>query len=173
MAAMSIYDKNSWQSSSSEPRELWGWILVYSIVNSRSTKFVQMMIIGWPLTFFVARSNLHFYRFVVWVGVGGELKNHFFQYIFMTNSWNLQCVTKVRWNQNFAPWGLFALTSVLYTGFKPWNLQTSSSLKPLDRFSPDFTWGLLSKGCWHFKICSNGSASLNKMAAMPIYGKNT
>ena len=34
-----------------------------------------------------------------------------------------------------------------------------------------FHMGLSAKGM--LKLCSNGSASLNKMAAMPIYGKNT
>ena len=37
--------------SSPELRKLWGWILEYSIGDSKSTKFVQMMILGWPLTF--------------------------------------------------------------------------------------------------------------------------
>ena len=31
--------------------KLCGWILVYSIGDSRSTKFIQMMIQGWPLIF--------------------------------------------------------------------------------------------------------------------------
>ena len=30
-----------------EPRKLWGWILIYSIMDSRSTKFAQMMTLGW------------------------------------------------------------------------------------------------------------------------------
>ena len=47
-----------------------------------------------------------------------------------------------------------------------------SSLKPLHQFSPDFTWGLLSKECL-LTICSDGSAPLNKMAAMPIFGEKT
>ena len=34
------------------PRKLWGWILVYSIGDARSTKFIQIMILGWPLTFY-------------------------------------------------------------------------------------------------------------------------
>ena len=43
----------------------------------------------------------------------------------------------------------------------------SSSLKPLEQFLLDFTWDLLEK---ILKICSNGSAPLNKIAAMYIYG---
>ena len=39
------------KKSSPEPRKLWSWILVYSIGDSRSTKFVQVMVVGWPLTF--------------------------------------------------------------------------------------------------------------------------
>ena len=32
-------------------KKVWGWILVYSIRDPRSTKFVQMMILGWSFTF--------------------------------------------------------------------------------------------------------------------------
>ena len=35
----------------SRPKKDWGWILVYSIGVSRSTTFVQLMVVGWPLTF--------------------------------------------------------------------------------------------------------------------------
>ena len=41
--------------------------------------------------------------------------------------------------------------------------------KKFDQFSQDITLGLLS----NVYICSNRSALLNKMAAMPIYGENT
>ena len=44
MATMRIYGKNL--KSSPEPRKLWGRILVHSIMDSRSTKFVQMMTLG-------------------------------------------------------------------------------------------------------------------------------
>ena len=37
--------------SSPEPRKLWGWILVYIIRNPRSVKFVQKIVVGWPLSF--------------------------------------------------------------------------------------------------------------------------
>ena len=37
--------------SSPEPSKLWGWILVYSIGDARSTDFVQMQFPGLPLTF--------------------------------------------------------------------------------------------------------------------------
>ena len=51
MATMPIYGKNTHKFSSPEPRKLLGWILVHGIRDSRSTKFVQMMIVGWSLTF--------------------------------------------------------------------------------------------------------------------------
>ena len=50
------------------------------------------------------------------------------------------------YNQNFVPWGLSALAPGLYTCIKLCNLYMSSSLKLLEQFSPDFTWGLLPKG---------------------------
>ena len=52
LATMPIYGKNTWKSSSPEPRKLQGWILVYSIMDLRSTKFVQMITLCWPLIFF-------------------------------------------------------------------------------------------------------------------------
>ena len=53
--------------------------------------------------------------------------------------------------------------------YKLWHLLTFS-LNPLEQFQQDFTLGgLLSKGCWQY--VQNGSAPLNKMAAIPIYGK--
>ena len=39
------------KSASPELRKLWVWILVYSIGDSMSTKFVEMTILGWLLTF--------------------------------------------------------------------------------------------------------------------------
>ena len=50
MAAMPIYGKNTKIPSSPESRKLWGWILIYSIGDTWSTDFVQMMVVGWLLT---------------------------------------------------------------------------------------------------------------------------
>ena len=46
MASMPTYGKHS----SPKSRKLWAKSFVYSIGDSWSTKFVQMMIVGWPLT---------------------------------------------------------------------------------------------------------------------------
>ena len=48
MAAMLIYGKNFKKSSSLEPKGRWPWKLVCSIGYSSTTKFVQMMPLGWP-----------------------------------------------------------------------------------------------------------------------------
>ena len=69
---------------------------------------------------------------------------------------------------NFCPLGLSALAPGLYTYKESCNLTTSSNLKRLKQFSrlhiePSVKGVLL--------ICSNGSASLKNMAAMPIFGK--
>ena len=48
MAAMPIYGKNLKKSSSSEPKGQWPWNLVCSIGCSSTTKFIQMMTLGWP-----------------------------------------------------------------------------------------------------------------------------
>ena len=48
MASMPIYGKNLKKSSSPEPKGLWPWNLVCSIGYSSTTKFFQMMTLGWP-----------------------------------------------------------------------------------------------------------------------------
>ena len=48
MAAMPIYGKNVKNSSSLEPKGRWPWKFVGSIGHSSTTKFVQMMNLGWP-----------------------------------------------------------------------------------------------------------------------------
>ena len=48
MAGMPIYGKNLKKISSPEPKGLWPWNLVYSIGCSSTTKFVQMLTLGWP-----------------------------------------------------------------------------------------------------------------------------
>ena len=47
MAAMPIYGKNLKKSSSSEPKGIWPWNVVCSIGFSSTTKFVQIMTLGW------------------------------------------------------------------------------------------------------------------------------
>ena len=48
MADMPINGKNSLNSSSAEPEGWWPWDLVCNIWDVGPTKFVQMMILGWP-----------------------------------------------------------------------------------------------------------------------------
>ena len=48
MAAMPIYGKNIKKSYSLEPNGRWPWNLVCCIGCSSTTKFVQMMTLGWP-----------------------------------------------------------------------------------------------------------------------------
>ena len=51
MAPSLIYGKKNIQKPpSSEPRDWWFWNLIYSICSS-TTKFVQMMTLGWPWPF--------------------------------------------------------------------------------------------------------------------------
>ena len=47
MATMPIYGKNI-KKSSPEPKGRWPWNLVCSIGYSGTTKYVQMMTLGWP-----------------------------------------------------------------------------------------------------------------------------
>ena len=74
------------------------------------------------------------------------------------------------YNQNFVPWGLCALVPGLKTCIKLCNFEMSSSLKPLAIFTR-FNMGPSVERI--LTISSYGSTPLNKMAAMPICGKNT
>ena len=48
MAAMPIYGKNLKKSSSLEPKGRWPWNIVCIIRCPSTTKFAQMMTLGWP-----------------------------------------------------------------------------------------------------------------------------
>ena len=48
LTAMSIYGQNLSKSSSQEPKSRRPWKFVCSIGRSSTTKFVQIMILGWP-----------------------------------------------------------------------------------------------------------------------------
>ena len=76
--------------SSPEPRKLWGIILVYSIVDWRSTKIVQIMVEGWSLTILQQGqicAPMYLY--------GENVKKSFSQNVLNTNGWNLQCMIKL------------------------------------------------------------------------------
>ena len=51
MAPICPYTVKTLKSPSPEPRKLWGWILIYCIGDSRSTRFIQRMILCWQLAF--------------------------------------------------------------------------------------------------------------------------
>ena len=79
------------KSSSQEPRKFWGWMLIYSIGDSRSTKFVQMMVIGWSLIFLQPdHICAPIYLF------GENVEKIFSQYVLKTKSWNLQSLFVLR-----------------------------------------------------------------------------
>ena len=48
MAAILIYGKNLKKSSYPEPIDQWPWNLVCNIVYGSTTKFIQIMTLGWP-----------------------------------------------------------------------------------------------------------------------------
>ena len=137
-----------------------GWILIFSIKDSRSTKFVQMMTVSGPLIFLRQSRicvRMHLNR--------ANVENSFSQNAWKTNGWNLQCVIKVvkhlSYNQNFVPWWLLQ-NCVIFKCLLLWNCLSNfhqiSHVSSVKRV---------------MSICLNGSAQLNKMAAMSIYGKNS
>ena len=87
-------------------------------------------------------------------------------------STKLQKKKKKKKKKNVYPWGYLPLVLGICISVKLWNSKTSSSLKPYDQFSPDYTLGPFIEEVLIFFV-QNNSAPLNKMAIMPKYGKNT
>ena len=67
MAAMSIYGRNFKKYSSLEPKRWWPWKLVCSIGYSSSTKFVQMMTLGWHWPILRQRMLLYGKKVKQWI----------------------------------------------------------------------------------------------------------
>ena len=88
MAAMPIYGENTWKYSSPEPRKFRGWILVYSIGDSVCTEFVQMMFVGWPLTFY---GKVKFVPPYICIG---KMLKYVLYYVLKFYGWNLQRMIK-------------------------------------------------------------------------------
>ena len=86
MTAIPIYVKRHLKASSPESSKLGGWIFVYSIRDLRFTKFVQVMILGWPLTFL--RQGHICVPIQIWLKI-------IFSNVLKTKDWNLQCMIKV------------------------------------------------------------------------------
>ena len=51
VAAMPMYDKNLWKSSTPEQRMPWGLTFAKIIADGKSTKIANMMVVHWRLTF--------------------------------------------------------------------------------------------------------------------------
>ena len=89
MATMPIYGKKHLKVSLSSTKKAFV-VLVYSVGDSRSTKFAQMMILGWPLTFLCQGQvciSIHLY--------GENVEKSFSTSALKTNGWNLHCMHKV------------------------------------------------------------------------------
>ena len=77
----------------------------------------------------------------------------------------IKVVNLVSYNLNFIPWGYLPLPLGFVHVLNPMNLHMVSFLKPLANIGPSVEVVL--------RICSNAFSLLNKMATMPIFGKNT
>ena len=148
MPTVPIYGKTHKTCSSPQIRQLWSWIIVYTIGDSMSTKRVQMIIVGWLLTFLRQGqicASLHLY--------GENAEKTFSLYVLKTNGRNLQCMIKVVnpfcYNQDCVPccWAIYWYEIMFH----------KISHGAFCRRDLDFFF--------------NRSNSLNKFAAMPIYGK--
>ena len=130
------------------------------IRDSISTKVVQMMCLGWPFY-----GNVKFASLCICMEK--NIENSISHNVLMTNGWDLQCMIWVANSSVTIKFGhpeLCALALGLYTislkiffSETAWQSFTRFHTGPSDQ-------GVLS-------ICSNGFASLNKMAAITIYGK--
>ena len=122
---------------------------MYSIEDSRSTQFVQMMTVSGLLTF-LRQGQICAPMHLYWENV----EKSFSQNVLKTNGWNLQCVIKVvkhfSYNQNFVPWGLFALATGLYTCTKLCNFLNVFVSESAWAIFTRFHVGLLSKGYCQF-----------------------
>ena len=101
MAAMAIYGKNLKKSSSPEPKG--PWILVCIIGCLSTTKFAQMMTLGWP--WHILRQGLIWSLMLLY---GKKVKQWIFQKLLSAMIWNWQQMTEVTrsfcWHQHFVPW---------------------------------------------------------------------
>ena len=104
MAAMAIYGKNLKKSSSPEPKGQWPWILVCTIGCLSTTKFAQMMTLGWPWP--ILQQGQIWSLMLLY---GKKVKQWIFQILLSSMIWNWQQMTEVTrsfcWHQNFVPWG--------------------------------------------------------------------
>ena len=85
MAAMPIYmdSKNHKKSSSPEPKVRWPWNLVCSIGCSNTTKFVQILTLGWPRP--ILRQGQIWSLMLLY---GKRVKQRIFQKLLSSMIWN-------------------------------------------------------------------------------------
>ena len=83
MIAMPIYSKNVKKFSSPEPKGRWPWNLVCSIGCSSTTKFVQMMTLGWPWP--ILRQGQIWSLMLLY---GKKVKQWIFQKLLLSMIWN-------------------------------------------------------------------------------------
>ena len=83
MATMSIYGKNLKKSSSPEPKGRWTWNLVCSIGCSSTTKFIQIMTLGWAWP--ILRQGQIWSLMLLY---GKKVKQWIFQKLLLSIIWN-------------------------------------------------------------------------------------
>ena len=131
---MPIYGKNLVKCSSPEPKGRWPWNLVCSIGCSSTTKFVQMMTLGWPwpILWLGQMWSLGWPWPILWLGQmwslmllhGKKVKEWIFR-----NYWRLWFETSNRWLKwqevsvdikTLFPGGCMPPAPELYTCIKSW-----------------------------------------------------
>ena len=126
------YDKNL-KYFSPEPKGQWPWILVCIIGCLSSTKFAQMMALGW--LWHILRQGQIWSLMLLY---RKKVEQWIFQKLLSSMIWNWQQMTEVTrsfsWHQNFVPWGgggLYAPAPGLYTCTKSWKKCKNSDCKEI------------------------------------------
>ena len=167
MAAMAIYGKNLKKSSSLEPIGQWPWNFVCVIGCLSTTKFAQMMTLGWPWP--ILRQGQIWSCMLLYAE---KVKQWIFQKLLSSMIWNWQQMIRGTrsfcWHQNFVPLGLYAPAPGLYTCIKSWK-----KLYKI-RLQRDFFWNLQQLtevtrcSCWHQNFVPKGLSA--PALGLYIYG---
>ena len=163
MAKMPIYDKNLKKSFSPKQLGWLPWNFVCSIRWLSSTKFVQMVTLGWPWPIFRECQICS-----LWLLNREKVKHCIFPKQWYSVIWK-----KVLHAPHFCEYQRpksFSDLGQRSLGLNVLTFSNDFSSEPTGPISVQFH--IRHPGNVRLKICSNGLGLMDKMATMPIYGKN-
>ena len=163
MASMPLYGKNLWKSSSQEPNGRWPWNLICSIRDFGTTKFVQMMTLGWPWSFIqqgqIRSLGLLYGKRQAVDWFFGSYCSLWHQSIYLQAAkWFFYKYQRSRSSIDLCPGFLIFSSLILF-----------SSKTSVMNEAKLYVEALLDE---EMKVCSWDLGHMIKMAAVPIYNKN-